>query len=116
MDHDSLKLRIPHRAAVAMGPGKAELLDAIDRCGSISAAAKDMGMSYRRAWELVDVMNHSFTEPLVKTYPGGGKQGGAQVTELGFHILACYRTLMSKIHTVCEQELNEISRHLSATD
>jgi molybdate transport system regulatory protein len=116
MDHDCLKIRIEHGDGVAIGPGKAALLDAIDRCGSISAAARDMGMSYRRAWELVDMMNRSFTAPLVKTNPGGGKQGGAQVTEAGFHILACYRQLMDKVVAVCAPELAELYRHLAQTD
>jgi len=115
MDHDCLKIRIEHGDAIAIGPGKAALLEAIDRCGSISAAARDMGMSYRRAWELVDVMNHSFTAPLVKTNPGGGKQGGAQVTELGFHVLDCYRQLMRKVVAACGPELAELCRHLAAT-
>lgn len=116
MDHDCLKIRIEHRAVVAIGPGKAALLDSIGRCGSISAAARDMGMSYRRAWELVDVMNHSFTGPLVRTQPGGGKQGGAQVTELGLHILASYRRLMAAALAACEPELAEIGRHLTPPD
>ena len=95
-----------------MGPGKADLLETIDRSGSISAAAKQMGMSYRRAWELVNAMNNCFIEPLVRTYPGGGKLHGAQVTELGFHVLKCYRSLISKAHSASEQELNELSRYL----
>lgn len=116
MDHDCLKIRIEHRAVVAFGPGKAALLDSINRCGSISAAARDMGMSYRRAWELVDVMNHAFTGPLVHTQPGGGKQGGAQVTELGFHILGCYRRLMATVMAACEDELAELDRHLAPAE
>ena len=68
-----------------MGPGKADLLDAIRQTGSISASAKLMKMSYRRAWELVDVMNRCFDLPLVQTSPGGAHGGGAQLTELGLH-------------------------------
>lgn len=113
MEDKHLKIRIAHGTTVAMGPGKALLLEAIGRCGSISAAAKDMGMSYRRAWELVDVMNRSFTTPLVDTFPGGGKQGGARVTELGLHVLASYRALAVKIASSCAPELDAISRHLA---
>jgi molybdate transport system regulatory protein len=116
MKTGALKIRISHRAAVAMGPGKADLIEAIDHCGSISAAAKHMGMSYRRAWELVDAMNHCFAQPLIATHPGGGKQGGAQVTELGFHILHCYRTLIAKTQSACEQELDEIARYLTPAE
>ena len=78
-----------------MGPGKADLLDAIERTGSISAAARDMGMSYRRAWLLVDAMNRCFAQPLVSTSPGGGKQAGAVITDAGKDIRAAYRALVA---------------------
>ena len=80
---------------IAMGPGKADLLDAIEAAGSISAAARAMGMSYRRAWLLVDAMNRSFTQPLVETHPGGGQQAGAKVTETGQQVREAYRALVS---------------------
>ena len=76
-----------------MGPGKADLLDAITQTGSISAAARAMGMSYRRAWMLVDTMNRCFISPLVETHPGGGQGAGARVTEDGAAALARYRAL-----------------------
>lgn len=79
-----------------MGPGKADLLDAIERDGSISAAARSMGMSYRRAWMLVDAMNRSFSEPLVETHPGGGKEAGAKITDTGRQIRTAYRELVSQ--------------------
>ncbi len=60
---NTLRIRISHGRMTAMGPGKADLLDAIHQTGSISAAAKRMGMSYRRAWELVDAMNQCFQQP-----------------------------------------------------
>ena len=77
----------------AMGPGKAELLEAIDREGSISAAGRSMGMSYRRAWILVDTMNRSWTRPLVETSVGGGGRGGARLTPFGEEVLTAYRAL-----------------------
>ena len=80
-----------------MGPGKAALLDAIAQTGSISAAARDMGMSYRRAWVLVDVMNRCFDEQVVETVPGGGKSAGARVTPAGERALASYRQLEQQI-------------------
>lgn len=76
--------------AIAFGPGKAVLLQAIDQDGSISAAARALGMSYRRAWLLVEEMNHCFRQPLVATATGGSKGGGAHVTELGHAILKRY--------------------------
>jgi len=80
-----------------MGPGKAALLDAIARTGSISAGARDMGMSYRRAWMLVDVMNRCFDQPVVETVPGGGSSAGARVTPVGQRALASYRQLEQQI-------------------
>ena len=77
----------------AMGPGKAELLEAIAAEGSISAGARVMGMSYRRAWLLVDTMNRSWTQPLVETSVGGGARGGARLTPFGEQVLKAYRAL-----------------------
>jgi molybdate transport system regulatory protein len=88
-----LKIQLICGDEIAMGPGKADLLDAIGRTGSISAAARDLGMSYRRAWQLVDVMNRCFREKLVETQPGGGKGAGARVTARGEAVLAAYRAL-----------------------
>jgi len=88
-----LKIQLICGDEIAMGPGKADLLDAIGRSGSISAAARDLGMSYRRAWQLVDVMNRCFRERLVETHPGGGKTAGARVTGEGEAVLSAYRAL-----------------------
>jgi len=77
----------------AMGPGKADLLEAIAREGSISAAGRALGMSYRRTWLLVDGMNRCFSEKLVETTAGGGSARGARVTEPGWTVLAAYREL-----------------------
>lgn len=92
----SIKIRIPHQNLVAIGPGKADLLEAIDRNGSISAGARAMGMSYKRAWDLVDAMNKSFRQPLVATATGGSHGGGAQVTEFGRDVLLRYREMEAK--------------------
>ena len=78
-----LKLQLYCGDEIAMGPGKADLLEAIAREGSISAAGRALGMSYRRAWMLVDTMNRCFRAPLVETHPGGGKNAGAQLTPEG---------------------------------
>jgi molybdate transport system regulatory protein len=88
-----LKAQLFCGAEAAMGPGKAALLDAIARAGSISAAGRAMGMSYRRAWLLVDSMNRCFTEPLVAATAGGGRDKGARLTEAGRAALAAYRRL-----------------------
>ena len=79
----------------AMGPGKADLLEAIMAEGSISGAGRKLGMSYRRTWLLVDAMNRCWAQPLVGTAAGGSHGGGAQVTALGESVLAQYRALQA---------------------
>jgi len=88
-----LNLRLLHGEIVAMGPGKADLLEFIVKTGSISQAGREMGMSYRRAWVLVDEMNHCFKTPLVITSKGGAVGGGARLSELGEQVLAHYRKM-----------------------
>ena len=92
-----LKLQLFCGDQIAMGPGKADLLEAIAREGSISAAGRMLGMSYRRAWLLVDTMNRCFCAPLVETHPGGGKNSGAKVTPEGENALAAYRALSAQV-------------------
>lgn len=87
-----LKLQIMCGKEIAMGPGKADLLDAIAAHRSISAAGRALGMSYRRTWLLVDAMNRCWQEPLVATTPGNQK-AGAHLTPLGEAVLARYRQL-----------------------
>ncbi|TCQ03169.1 LysR family transcriptional regulator [Sphingomonas sp. PP-CC-3A-396] len=81
----------------AIGPGKALVLDAIGRTGSISAAGRDLRMSYRRIWLLVDSLNHAWTQPVVETRVGGGKAGGAQLTAFGEQMLASYRDIEARM-------------------
>ena len=107
------QIRILFRKAIAMGPGKSELLQAIDRTGSISAAARDMGMSYRRAWLLVDTMNQSFKHPLVTTETGGQRGGGATVTEFGQDVLARYLAMEAKAASAVEKEMGEFMKLMS---
>lgn len=80
-----------------MGPGKADLLDAIAAEGSISGAGRRMGMSYRRAWQLVDLMNRCWAAPLVETSPGSARGGGARLTPLGSEVLSAYRALQAAL-------------------
>jgi molybdate transport system regulatory protein len=108
-----LKIRIPHGKESAMGPGKADLLEAIERAGSISAAARQMGMSYKRAWDLVDTMNRCFRQPLVATATGGSHGGGAHVTEFGHEILRRYRMAEEKANQCIAHELDELTSLLS---
>lgn len=85
------RLRLKHGDVVALGPGKAQLLELIRQHRSISAAARAMKMSYRRAWLLVDTMNSCFSQPLVLTTTGGSKGGGAELSPTGVNALALYR-------------------------
>lgn len=78
---------------VVLGPGKADLLDAIGRTGSIRAAAAELGMSYMRAWTLIRTMNDAFRAPLVEKVRGGSGQGGARLTPSGERVLRIYRTM-----------------------
>ncbi len=107
------RLRILLGADIAIGPGKADLLDAIARSGSISAAAREMGMSYRRAWVLVDTMNRCFREPLVVTVKGGSSGGGAQVTEFGLDILSRYRAMELTAAAAVANEMRDFTRLLA---
>lgn len=90
-----IKVQIYCGDEIAMGPGKADLLEAIMAEGSISGAGRKLGMSYRRTWLLVDVMNRCWSQPLVDTAAGGSHGGGAHVTEAGERVLRHYRALQA---------------------
>lgn len=81
----------------ALGPGRADVLAAIAREGSISAAGRSLGMSYRYTWALVDSMNRCFRDKLVEAAPGGKAGGGAGLTEAGARVLAAYRALEAQV-------------------
>lgn len=87
---------------IAMGPGKADLLEAIDKHGSISAAGRALGMSYRRTWLLVDTMNRCWRDPLVDTAAGGSHGGGARLTPLGREVLERFRDMEQRIIAAIE--------------
>lgn len=88
-------LRVTFSDEFYIGPGRADLLDGIGRLGSISAAGDAMGMSYKRAWSLVQALNAGFGAPLVETSRGGSGQGGAQLTDAGRLVLAHYRAMQA---------------------
>ena len=98
-----LRLRLATAQGVIIGPGRADLLVLIAQTGSIAAAGRQMQMSYRRAWTLVDAMNTSFITPLVETSKGGAGRGGAKLTPLGETVLTAYR------------ELEALTQHAGAT-
>ena len=98
---------------IVLGPGKADLLDAIAETGSIRAAAEALGMSYMRAWSLVKTMNAAFRSPLVEKVRGGAEQGGARVTERGTRVLALYRRMEEKADQAIAPEWKELARELT---
>jgi len=109
----SVKIRLHLNDKVALGPGKADLLEAIKQHGSISAAGRAMNMSYKRAWDLVNIMNESFAKPIVLTVKGGSHGGGAEVTELGKQVLAQYRQAQLQAEKAIEHEMLSLSHQLT---
>lgn len=107
-----LRIRLLIGADTALGPGKAALLEAIERHGSIAAAARDLGMSYRRAWNLADSINNAFREPLVQTASGGKGGGGATLTDFARMVLARYRAIEDKAAASIADDLADFSRLL----
>ena len=89
----ALRIRVTFGAGRMMGPGKAELLERIAETGSIAAAGRAMGMSYKRAWQLVETLNEMFRAPLVARNRGGARGGGAELTGTGREVLGHYRAL-----------------------
>ena len=86
------------------GPGRLELLDRIESTGSISQAARDMGMSYKKAWRMVDEMNQSASEPYVLLQKGGKQGGGAELTVKGRLVASEYRRILERLHKVVQQQ------------
>ena len=99
------QVRIQFGAVFPLGPGKVKLIEAIARTGSISAAAREAGMSYRRAWVLIDEVNRLFRSPLVATATGGKGGGGAHVTAFGTTAVRRYREIESKVTAGIAREL-----------
>lgn len=108
----SIRIRISYGEHIAIGQGKADLLEAIGHAGSISAAARALGMSYRKAWLLVDEMNQCFRSPVVVTAKGGSRGGGAQVTALGEEALARFRQLQAKAAAAIAAEVRAFRKRL----
>jgi molybdate transport system regulatory protein len=111
----SIRIRIACGDEIAMGQGKADLLEAIATTGSIAAAGREMGMSYRKAWLLVDEMNRCFAKPVVEAVKGGAKGGGARVTEVGREALSQYLIIQAKAHAAIESELKTFRVLLAAS-
>lgn len=107
------RLRIRKGPHVAIGPGKIALLEAIARTGSITAAAKGLDMSYRRAWLLVDEMNTCMRRPVVETETGGKKGGGSRLTSTGETLVAQYRAIERRAEAAVAAELDNLLRQIA---
>jgi molybdate transport system regulatory protein len=108
-----LHLRVTLDRDVAIGPGKADLLEGIAATGSIAAAGRRMGMSYKRAWLLVDTMNRCFRGALVEAAKGGRAGGGARLTPLGTEVLAAYRRMQARTARAIARDLAGLKRRLA---
>src|SRR5258708_39591435 len=106
-----LKLTLTMESGARIGPGKAALLESVRSSGSISAAARAMGMDYKRAWMLIDSLNRAFDTPLVERATGGSGGGGAALTEFGKDVLARYRRLEAAAAKVAARGLKATERH-----
>ena len=104
-----LKIRLVVDGGDWLGPGKADLLEGIAETGSISGAGRRMGMSYKRAWGLVEALNAMFREPLVSSSRGGAGHGGAELTEAGRRVLTLYRTMQEKGAEALSEEIASLS-------
>jgi molybdate transport system regulatory protein len=107
-----LRLRLTSGDDIAIGPGKADLLEAIAATGSIAAAGRRLGMSYRRAWLLVETMNRCFRQPLVEAVKGGPRGGGARLTGIGEEVLARYRRMEALAGKAIEREVAALKRRM----
>ncbi len=105
-----LSIRIAFEGAEPFGPGKARLLELIDREGSIRAAANQMNMSYRHAWLLVQAIEDTFGAPVIATSTGGAGGGGAKLTELGRSLLNRYRAIEANASRAASADLDELAR------
>jgi len=105
-----VKLSIVFESGARIGPGKAALLESIRDTGSISAAARDMRMPYKRAWMLLDSMNQAFTEPVITAAPGGAGGGGATLTPFGAEVLERYQRLAKRAAEMAAEDIAALAR------
>lgn len=105
---EQTRFRIQVKHAIAIGPGKADVLECISETGSIAEAGRRLGMSYQRVWSLVDALNRDFQAPLVHKQRGGSAGGGTTLTPLGQRVLKLYRTVERKVQAAAEKPLREL--------
>ncbi len=109
----ALTIRVDFGAFGSLGPGKVRLMELISQHGSIASAGKAMGMSYRRAWLLVDAINQAFREPLIAKQTGGSGGGGARLTRLGREVVGRYRAIEGAAATASAADLRALRAALA---
>ncbi|MDB6090927.1 MAG: mopA 2 [Gammaproteobacteria bacterium] len=105
----TVRFRVDFTPGCSLGPGKIDLLESIERTGSLRQAAQALGMSYRRAWLLLDGLNRSFTEPAATASVGGQGGGGVTLTPFGLEIMRCYRSAAQAIEALARAELQPVA-------
>jgi len=109
-----VKFRIDFDDTHAVGPGKIALLERMRDCGSLSQAARELDMSYRRAWQLLDSLNTSFNEPVIVTSVGGKGGGGSEITKLGIALIDAYRALEKETSQRAQQLFRPLRTQVAA--
>jgi len=110
-----IRFRVDFRDQCSVGIGKISLLEAIARTGSLSQAARDLGMSYRRAWLLVDSMNTEFDTRVTSAIVGGSGGGGAQLTAFGQELVQAYRRLETRLASLTIEHMSEVVTHVTGS-
>jgi molybdate transport system regulatory protein len=112
----ALSVRLRFTDDARLGPGKIALLEAVARRGSIAAAGRDMAMSYRRAWLLIDSLNRMFDEPVVLASPGGANGGGASLSALGAELVGAYRAMEAEVEQSIERHFAPLRARMTLPD
>jgi len=111
MPAPTVRFRVDFGREGAIGPGKIALLEHIEQGGSLSQAARELGMSYRRAWQLLDSLNHCFRERVALTAKGGRRGGGASLTAFGRELIRSYREFDAEVQARAARHFRAIIRH-----
>lgn len=111
--HLGARLRLVLGPDIAIGPGKVDLLEQVQKTGSIAEAGRTLGMSYKRAWQLISTMNDAFKEPVVVTSRGGASKGGATLTAFGEDLLKRYRRIQAQTERAVAPDLQHLTAQLA---
>ena len=115
MSRAAIRFRIDFGPQLAVGPGKIALLESIRHSGSLSQAARELKMSYRRAWLLLDSLNGAFTQPVVRTNTGGRRGGGSQLTALGEKLIRTYRAFEAAAQQRATRDFKALAGQIRAS-